>query len=82
MSYHDNNTAIISPPIEGKLPWQPKECNCSSYHGDSHVTATTAAPTGQSELDAFLYIVIVLLVYAMIMMLLMVKYIKRENVSN
>ena len=82
MSNHDNSTGSITPSGGGRLPWQPSlDCNCSNYHGDDHVIGTTAAPTGQSELDAFLYIVVVLLVYAMIMMLLMVKYIKRENVS-
>ena len=53
-------------------------CNCPS-HGNVATTTITAEPETRSEFDAFLYIVIVLCFYAMCIVMLMVKYIKREN---
>ena len=52
-------------------------CNCPS-HGNVATTTIKAEPE-TSEFDAFLYIVIVLCFYAMCIVMLMVKYIKREN---
>ena len=53
-------------------------CNCSR-HGNIVAATTTVEPQSRSEFDAFLYIVIVLCFYAMCIVMLMVKYIKREN---
>ena len=53
-------------------------CNCSS-HGNIGATTPTVEEQSRSQFDAFLYIVIVLCFYAMCIVMLMVKYIKREN---
>ncbi len=54
-------------------------CNCSQHTVSANVSNTATPETGKSEFDAFLYIVFVLLFYALSMVLLMIKYIKREN---
>ena len=68
----------ISVPPGGHESEASATCNCSR-HGNIVAATTTVEPQSRSEFDAFLYIVIVLCFYAMCIVMLMVKYIKREN---
>ena len=69
----------VSLPSGDNAPTAPSMCNYSNHYNKKTGENTLVPVDGQSEFDAFLYIVIVLLFYAMCMVLLMVKYIKREN---
>ena len=65
-----NCSSIIPPSL-------PCGCNLTSQsHGEETSTSVNAA---QSEISAFMYIVVVLSFYALSMVLLMIKYIKRER---
>ena len=61
----------------------PSMCNCSNIFehkgNDENIVTTTLVPYSNSDFDAFLYIVVVLLFYAFVIILLMVKYIRGEN---
>ena len=77
-----NISAMEIPGVVTQIPTldgQPYLGYQSDCNDNTSMATGTAEPDGKGSLDALLYIVVVLSFYAFAMIILMIKYIRREN---